>query len=161
IYLSNYALINVRDELLRLSGVSDVNVLGERDYSIRVWLDPRKLAACNMTAIDVSNAIRNQNIDAPAGQVGQPPAARGQPFQFPIDTLGRLTTPEEFGDIIVKVGSNRTTSANSLAQAPPSPGMPMPGAGIPALPSTPTPSSSSSTDSSTSTGTSGSSSTSS
>src|SRR5579871_1356510 len=68
IYLSNYATINLKDELLRVPGVSDITYQGQRDYSIRAWLDPQKLAACGMTAIDVANAIRTQNIDAPAGR---------------------------------------------------------------------------------------------
>ena len=104
IYLSNYATINLRDELLRVPGVSDITYQGQRDYSIRIWLDPQQLAARNMTALDVATAIRNQNIDAPAGQVGQQPAPQGQVFQLPIDTLGRLTEPEEFENIIIKVG---------------------------------------------------------
>jgi multidrug efflux pump len=107
IYLSNYATLYVKDELLRLDGVSDVTYQGERDYSIRIWLDPQQLAARNMTAIDAANAIRAQNLDAPAGQIGQPPSVRGQAFQLPIDTLGRLTEPEQFSDIIVKVGQTR------------------------------------------------------
>src|SRR3954466_1979836 len=76
LYLSNFAMINVRDELLRVDGVSDINILGERDYSIRAWLDPQKLASLSLTASDVANAIRKQNLDAPAGQVGQPLAPR-------------------------------------------------------------------------------------
>ena len=104
IYLSNFAMINLRDELLRLDGVSDVNIFGERDYSIRIWLDPQKMAACNMTASDVAVAIRSQNKEAVAGQIGQPPAPWSQSFQVPIATLGRLADPEQFGDIIVKVG---------------------------------------------------------
>jgi multidrug efflux pump len=104
IYLSNYAYINVRDELFRVEGVSDINILGERDYSIRAWLDPQKLASCNMTPLEVAAAIRSQNIEAPAGQVGQPPTERGQSLQIPLDTLGRLSDPEQFGDIIIKVG---------------------------------------------------------
>ncbi len=107
IYLSNYATINVRDELLRVPGVSDISYQGQRDYSIRIWLDPQKMAARNMTALDVAKAMRNQNLDAPAGQVGQQPAPSGQVFQLPIDTFGRLTDPEEFANIIVKV--NPTT----------------------------------------------------
>src|SRR5690348_5364262 len=104
IYLSNFATIYVKDELLRVYGVSDVNYMGQRDYSVRAWLDPQKLASRGMTAMDVAAASRQQNIDVPAGQVGQQPAPPGQPFQLPIDGLGRLTTPEQFGDIIVKVG---------------------------------------------------------
>ena len=103
IYLSNFATINIRDELLRVDGVSDVNYLGQRDYSIRAWLDPQKLASHQMTAMDVANAIQNQNLDAPAGRIGQPPVLPGEPFQLPVDTLGRLSDPEQFGAIIVKV----------------------------------------------------------
>jgi multidrug efflux pump len=102
IYLSNYATIHVRDELLRVPGVADVNYMGQRDCSIRAWLDPQKLASRGMTAMDVADAIRSQNLDAPAGQVGQPPVAVAAPFQLPIDTLGRLSEPEQFGAIIVK-----------------------------------------------------------
>ncbi len=104
IFLSNFATIYVKDELLRVYGVSDINYMGQRDYSVRAWLDPQKLAVRNMTAMDVANAIREQNLDAPAGQIGQLPAPRGQPFQLAVDTLGRLSTPEEFGDIVIKVG---------------------------------------------------------
>ncbi len=105
IYLSNFATIYVKDELLRVYGVSDVNYMGQRDYSIRAWLDPQKLAARNMTAMDVADAIRRENVDAPAGQLGQLPAPRGQYFQLPLDTLGRLTNPEQFQDIVVKTRS--------------------------------------------------------
>jgi multidrug efflux pump len=102
LYLSNFATIFVKDELLRVYGVSDVNYMGQRDYSIRVWLDPQKLASRSMTAMDVANSIRSENVDAPSGRVGQPPASRGQPFQLPVDTLGRLSDPEQFGSIVVK-----------------------------------------------------------
>ena len=125
LFMSNYATINVRDELLRVQGVSDISYQGQRDYSIRVWLDPQKLAARNMTAIDVADAIRNQNLDAPAGQLGQSPALPGQLFQLPLDTLGRLSEPEEFGEVVVKVnpaslpapatGSRRASAANTAA----------------------------------------------
>src|SRR6516164_4590784 len=99
--LSNFALINLKDELLRVDGVSDVNIMGEKDFSIRVWLDPQKLAARNLTAIDVANAIRNQSIQAAPGQIGQPPVPKNQTIQLPIQTLGRLNTPEQFGDIVI------------------------------------------------------------
>ncbi len=111
IYLSNFATIFVKDELLRVYGVSDINYMGQRDYSIRAWLDPQKLAARNMTAMDVANAIRRENVDAPAGQLGQLPASRGQYFQLPLDTLGRLTNPEEFENIVVKVGRSGCSRA--------------------------------------------------
>ncbi len=129
IYLSNFATIYIRDELFRVAGVSDVTYLGQRDYSIRVWLDPQKLAACNMTATDVAKAVRSQNIQAPIGQIGVPPASSDQTFQLPLNTLGRLSEPEQFADIIVKV--DRGTPAPSLSGAtPPSQaafGMPVPG----------------------------------
>src|SRR5262249_46293798 len=113
IYLSNFATIFVKDELLRVDGVSDITYQGQRDYSIRAWLDPQQLASRGMTTIDVANAIRNQNLDAPAGQVGQPPAPNGQSFQLPIHTLGRLNRPEQFGDIIVKVDQGRLMTPSS------------------------------------------------
>src|SRR5882757_7201512 len=76
LYMSNYATIHIKDELLRVEGVSDITYQGQRDYSIRAWLDPQQLAARNMTALDVTNAIRDQNLDAPAGQIGQSPAPK-------------------------------------------------------------------------------------
>jgi multidrug efflux pump len=108
IYLSNYATVNIKDELLRVEGVSDILMLGQRDYSMRAWLDPQQLASRNMTAMDVAAAIGAQNLDAPIGQVGQPTAPHGQSFQLPVDTLGRLSETEEFGEIIVKVGAAQT-----------------------------------------------------
>jgi multidrug efflux pump len=120
IFLSNFATIYIKDELLRVEGVSDITYLGQRDYSIRAWLDPQQLAARNMTAIDVANAIRNQNLDAPAGQLGSPPSVPGQAFQMPIDTIGRLHEPEQFGDIIVKVGQTRQVQPATVG-VPPTP----------------------------------------
>ncbi len=102
--LSNFVLINLKDELLRVEGVSDVGIMGERDYSIRIWLDPRRLASRGMTAMDVAAAIRSQSIPVAAGQTGQPPRPPRPTGQLPIDALGRLSTPEEFGDIIIRVG---------------------------------------------------------
>jgi multidrug efflux pump len=123
IYLSNFATLYIRDELLRVDGVSDISYQGQRDYSIRAWLDPEKLASRNMTPIDVANAIRSQNLDAPAGQVGQPPVGPGQALQLPLDTLGRLSAPDEFGDIIVKVTPNRPPQRLVPAKAPSNGGM--------------------------------------
>src|SRR5262249_43738751 len=102
VYLSNFATIFVKDELLRVYGVSDINYMGQRDYSIRAWLDPQKLASRSLTAMDVASAIRSENTDAPWGRIGQPPASRGQPFQLPVDALGRLSDPEQFESIVVK-----------------------------------------------------------
>ncbi len=102
IYLSNYATINVKDELLRLDGVGDINYLGQRDYSLRAWLDPQKLATRSLTANDVVTAIQDQSLAAAPGQIGQQPVAPGQGFQTPLDTLGRLNEPELLGDIVLK-----------------------------------------------------------
>jgi multidrug efflux pump len=129
IYLSNYATIHVRDELLRVAGVSDVTYQGERDYSIRVWLDPQKMAACSVTAMDVANAVRSQNLDAPAGRIGQPPTSPGQAFDWPLDTLGRLSNPEQFDEIIVKVALGVPPAAATLtapAVLPDGSGLPNP-----------------------------------
>jgi multidrug efflux pump len=106
LYLSNYATIQVKDALARLSGVGDVTTLGARDYSMRVWLDPERLASLNMTATDVVQALKEQNVQVAAGRIGQPPVPQGLDFQYPINTLGRLLDPEEFGAIIVKTGEH-------------------------------------------------------
>jgi multidrug efflux pump len=119
LYLSNFALIHVRDELLRVDGVADVFIFGERDYSIRAWLNPQKMAACGLNAGDVATAIANQNLDAPAGQIGQAPAPRNQPFEEPIDTLGRLSTAEQFGNVIIKTSPKNPSSLSTPAASPP------------------------------------------
>jgi multidrug efflux pump len=104
LYLSNFATIQVKDALARLKGVGDVTFLGPRDYSLRVWLDPDKLARLNMTPADVIAAIGEQNTQVAAGRLGQAPAPPGQGFQLTVKTLGRLTDEEEFRKIVVKVG---------------------------------------------------------
>src|SRR5262249_43611551 len=101
-FLSNYATIYVKDELGRLDGVAGITYLGQRDYSLRAWLDPDRLAALKLSAMDVVTAIAQQNIQVAAGQIGQPPANRAQQFQLTINTKGRLTDPDEFAAIIVK-----------------------------------------------------------
>src|SRR5580692_7210569 len=115
--LSNCALSNLKDEILRVPGVSDVSIMGERDYAIRIWLDPRKLASRGMTAMDVASAVRNQSIQAAPGQTGQPPTSVRQTSQLPIDILGRFSTPEQFADIVVKVGAPPSTAAASADSA--------------------------------------------
>lgn len=104
--LSNYATINLRDELAQVKGVGDVSMLGQLDYSMRVWLDPNKMAARNLSASDVVAALREQNAQVAAGAIGRPPIPAGQAFQFTLSTLGRLMEPEEFGSIIVKTGDD-------------------------------------------------------
>ncbi len=105
LYLSNYATIQLRDELSRLPGVGDITFLGRRDYSMRVWLDPGKLASLDLTDNDVVHAIEQQNVQVAAGQIGQPPAPDGQAFQFTMTTLGRLSDPAQFAEMILKSDS--------------------------------------------------------
>jgi hydrophobe/amphiphile efflux-1 (HAE1) family protein len=106
LYISNYATLHVKDVLSRLDGVGNVTIFGARDYSMRVWLDPDKLAARDLTASDVVNALRGQNVQVAAGVINQPPVPRPGAFQLNVETQGRLTTPEQFGNIIVKSESN-------------------------------------------------------
>src|SRR4051812_27305722 len=106
LYLSNYATIQLLDALARLEGVGDVFTFGGQDYSMRVWLDPDKLASRSLSAGDVVKVLREQNIQVAAGQIGQPPVAKGQQFQYPLSTLGRLSEAEEFASIILKTGSD-------------------------------------------------------
>jgi multidrug efflux pump subunit AcrB len=105
LYLSNYATIQLRDELARLEGVGDIAFLGQRDYSMRLWLDPERMAVLNLSATDVVNAVNQQNAQVAAGQIGQPPVPPGQEFQFTMTTLGRLADPEQFADMILKTGT--------------------------------------------------------
>ncbi|WP_282373180.1 efflux RND transporter permease subunit [Pseudomonas sp. PS02290] len=106
LYLSNYAVLNIKDELARLNGVGDVQLFGMGDYSLRVWLDPNKTASRNITATDVVNAIREQNRQVAAGQLGAPPSPSATSFQMSINTQGRLVSEEEFENIIVRAGDN-------------------------------------------------------
>jgi multidrug efflux pump subunit AcrB len=102
LYLSNFATIQVRDELARLSGVGDITYLGQRDYSMRLWLDPQRMSELRLTANDVVRTIQQQNVQVAAGQIGQPPVPSGQAFQYTMTTLGRLWTAEQFEDMVVK-----------------------------------------------------------
>ena len=101
-YLSNYAIINLENPLARLPGVGQVIVKGSGPYSMRVWLDPRKLQDFNLTTLDVVNAIQGQNVQVVAGQMGGPPVPPSQVFQFTVNALGRLSDVKQFEDIIVK-----------------------------------------------------------
>jgi HAE1 family hydrophobic/amphiphilic exporter-1 len=105
-FISNYLDVYVKDALKRVPGVGDVMIFGERKYAMRVWLDPSRLAARNLTATDVVNALTEQNVEIPAGQLGQPPADSKQAFQIPVRVVGRLTSPQEFDNIIVKNSPN-------------------------------------------------------
>src|SRR5579859_2511430 len=104
LYLRNYAVLNVRDVLARLPGMGQVQVFGGGDYSMRVWLDPQKLAARDLTAGDVVDAIREQNVQVAAGQLGMPPS--NTEFQIALNTAGRLTDEQQFRDIIIKTGDD-------------------------------------------------------
>ncbi|QDE86667.1 efflux RND transporter permease subunit [Myxococcus xanthus] len=103
-FLSNYADVFIRDALLRVTGVGDVRIFGERRFAMRLWLDPTELARRGLAATDVVNALRAQNVQIGAGQVGQPPAPPGQTYQFTVRVLGQLTSAEEFGNIVVQQG---------------------------------------------------------
>ena len=115
LYLSNYALKNVRDELSRLPGISDVLLFGQRDYSMRVWVDPDCLAARGLTSSDVVQALREQSADVAAGQIGQPPLDHGGPLQFTLTTRGRLSDPSEFEQVVVRAGPNGVIKVKDLA----------------------------------------------
>lgn len=103
--LSNYAMIQIRDELLRLPGIGNVTFMGERDYSMRAWLNPDKMSLLGVTSDMVVQALQEQNLQVAAGSIGQQPVPAGQQFQLIINTLGRLVDPEQFGNVIIKVGS--------------------------------------------------------
>ena len=105
--LSNYAYLQIADPLKRLPGVGDVQIFGERRYSMRIWLNPDKLANLGITAVDVQNAIAEQNVQVAAGKIGQSPAPPGTPFEMQVNAVGRLSDPAQFGDIIVRAAPNR------------------------------------------------------
>ena len=115
LFLSNYATIYVKDELGRVPGVSGITYMGERDYSLRVWLNPDKMAALGLSATDVVTAITQQNVQVAAGQIGAQPAPPGTQFQLTVNTLGRLIEPEQFADIILK--TSQASSGGSSGSA--------------------------------------------
>ncbi|HYB10336.1 MAG TPA: multidrug efflux RND transporter permease subunit [Alphaproteobacteria bacterium] len=102
LYISNYATLQVKDVLARLNGVGDVKIFGARDYSMRVWLDPEKLAAHDLTAGDVVTALQGQNVQVASGVLDQPPLPKQGAFQYNVETLGRLVDPRQFDNILVK-----------------------------------------------------------
>ena len=117
LYISNYATLHVKDVLARIDGVGNVTIFGARDYSMRIWLDPEKLAVRNLTAGDVVTALRGQNVQVAAGVINQPPVPRPGAFQLNVETQGRLTTPAEFGRIIVKSDDQgRVTRVRDVAR---------------------------------------------
>src|SRR5437867_1240748 len=118
LFTSNYALLQIRDELARVDGVGDINVFGAREYSMRLWLDPHQLSARGLTAQDVVAAIQEQNVQVAAGIIGAPPVPKGATaFQYTVSTQGRLTDEKQFGDIIVKTGANgQVTRVRDIAR---------------------------------------------
>src|SRR5712675_1104972 len=116
-YISNYATINIKDVITRIDGVGDTIVFGARDYSMRVWLDPAKVQARALTATDVVTALRAANVQVAAGAINQPPATSPGGFQVAVQTLGRLTTPDQFSDIIVATDPDgRVTRVRDIAR---------------------------------------------
>lgn len=117
LYISNYVLIRVQDVLARLYGVGNVTVFGAREYSMRAWLDPGKLQSRDMTASDVVQALREQNVQVAAGVIGQPPVPQGSAYQLSVNTLGRLAEVKQFGDVVVKTGGDeRITRLSDIAR---------------------------------------------
>lgn len=106
LYISNYAYLQLRDRLARIDGVGDLRIFGGREYSMRVWLDMERIASLNLTAGDVVAALRSQNIQVAAGVIGQPPLEKDGATQLMVSTKGRLRTPQEFEQIVVKSGEN-------------------------------------------------------
>ncbi len=117
LFISNYLDIYVKDALKRIKGVGDVVIFGERKYAMRVWLDPVKLAARQLTATDVLQALQEQNVEVPAGQLGAPPNNNGQSFQITVSAIGRLTDPTQFANIIVKNTTNGIVQVKDVGRA--------------------------------------------
>jgi hydrophobe/amphiphile efflux-1 (HAE1) family protein len=105
-YIANYAKLQITDALSRIDGVGDVMIFGASEYAMRIWLDPEKIASLNLTAGDVLNALRAQNIQVASGTLGQQPAAKQSAFELSVQTAGRLTTPEQFAEVVIKSGTD-------------------------------------------------------
>ncbi len=116
LYIANYLTINLFDEIKRITGVGDAKIFPAMDYSIRVWLDPDRLRSRNLTTMDVMRALNEQNVQVAAGQIGRPPIPSGQAFQYTISALGRLSSVEEFEDIIVVAETNRVVKLRDVAR---------------------------------------------
>jgi HAE1 family hydrophobic/amphiphilic exporter-1 len=116
-YISNYLDVYVKDALKRIQGVGDVIIFGERKYAMRIWLDPTKLAARQLTATDVAAALQEQNVEIPAGQLGRPPADRKQNFQITLRVVGRLSEPKDFESIVLKNTPNGIVQLKDVGRA--------------------------------------------
>jgi hydrophobe/amphiphile efflux-1 (HAE1) family protein len=120
LYVSNYAILQMKDVLARVEGVGDVQILGAREYSMRIWLDPERIQAHGLTGSEVVEALRTQNVQVAAGQLAQPPVPSGQQFQTVVNTQGRFIDPEQFGNVIIKsgttVGEGRVVRVRDIAR---------------------------------------------
>src|ERR1700726_4624001 len=117
LYISNYATLQVKDVLARLDGVGDVRIFGARDYAMRIWLDPDKVAARNLTAGEVVAALQAQNVQVASGVLNQPPVPRSSAFEVNVETLGRLADPRQFGNILVRTDTDgRVTRVRDIAR---------------------------------------------
>lgn len=116
VFLSNYLLINVNDEIKRIPGVGDTKIFPAKDYGMRIWLDPEKLRARSLTTVDVIDALREQNVQVAAGTIGAPPIKQFVPFQFNVTTLGRLTTVDQFENVIVRAEEGRILRVKDVAR---------------------------------------------
>src|SRR5947207_1617507 len=114
LYLSNYASINIVDELKRIPGIADVTIFGARDYSMRVWINPEKMARLGVTTTDVAAALRAQNAQYAAGRIGTEPAPQGQAIVYTVTATGRLVDPEQFGDIVIRASFNNAGAGGVL-----------------------------------------------
>ena len=117
LFISNYVDVYVKDALKRIPGVGDVVIFGERKYAMRIWLDTDKLAARNLTATDVVNALSEQNVEIPAGQVGQPPSDPNQKYQITVSVVGRLSDPAQFDDIVIKNDASGIVQLKDVGRA--------------------------------------------
>jgi hydrophobe/amphiphile efflux-1 (HAE1) family protein len=102
LFMSNYASINIVDELKRIPGMGDVTIVGQKDFGVRLWLRPDDMAKLGVSANDVISAVQEQNVEAPGGKIGESPMLEGQVFEYPVKVKGRLSSPEEFGEIVVR-----------------------------------------------------------
>jgi hydrophobe/amphiphile efflux-1 (HAE1) family protein len=116
LYISNYANLQIKDALTRVDGVGSITVFGSRDYAMQVWLDPDRMQSLNLTASDVTQSLLGQNIQVASGVLNQPPVANQLAFQIAIRTLGRLSTPEEFGNIVIKQSGNAVVRLRNVAK---------------------------------------------
>src|SRR4051812_29744311 len=116
LFISNYANIQIKDVLTRVDGVGSITVFGSRDYAMQVWLDPTRLQSLNLTANDVTQALAAQNVQVASGVLNQPPVPRQLAFQIAVRTLGRLSDPEEFGNIVVKQTGNAVVKLRDVAR---------------------------------------------